>query len=172
VAFASLLRTKRALRRSAELARDEHLVWEIALCHGAIMTVAYPNPNARIVPARLVASAGRIDALAKQVASEQRLLKDWLQEDAVFGPHSVLSTADSGHGLVMKLHACERTHRPDAKDSADVEFLMQKIGLTSWAAVTSLYERFLAGCSLGGDVCARVAEMFLPGGGHQRTQQL
>jgi hypothetical protein len=171
-------RTESALRRLAEMAQREHLVLEIALCHGQILTLAYSDPNARIVPARIVESACRAEALISEVASECRLPRDWLREDVRyylalfdarrcadfdrFGRSLILSTAESGHVLAMKLHACECACPPEPKDLADVEFLVQKIGLTTWAEVAFLYDRFLPGCVLGGNVRARVTEMFMP----------
>jgi len=114
----------------------------------------------------------------RRVASEQRLPADWLREDVryylavfaargrtdfdLFGPNLTLSVAESGHVLALKLHACECYWPPAEQDLAEVEFLVQKLGVDSWADVASLYERFLPGCSLGGDVRTRVLEMFVP----------
>ena len=176
--YLSPRRTERALQRLADLAQQAHLVLEVTLCYGKVILIAYANPTDRIVPSRIVEPTSRTGKLVRQVAAEQRLPIDWLREDVryylavfvarrrhdfdVFGPNLTLSVAEPAHVLAMKLHACECIRPADPQDLADVEFLVQKLGLVTWAAVASVYERFLPGCALGSDVRARVVEMFLP----------
>lgn len=176
--FLSPRRTERALQRLADLAQQEHLIVEVALCHGKVILIAYANPKDCIVPARIVEPTSRTGKLVRRVAAEQRLPSDWLREDVryylavfaarrrrdfdVFGPSLTLSVAEPAHVLAMKLYVCECVQPADPQDLSDVEFLVQKLGLVSWASVASIYERFLPGCALGSDVRGRVAEMFLP----------
>jgi hypothetical protein len=178
--FLSPRRIERALARLAELAADEQLALELALCHGAVMVLAYADSQSRVVPARVVEPASRWESLVRIVALEKRLPGDWLREDVRyylatfaarhrvdfdrFGPSLTLSVGEPGHVLAMKLHACEYVCPPEGKDLADVEFLIHKLDLNSWAAVSATYERFLPGCTPSSDVRARVLEMFLPPG--------
>jgi hypothetical protein len=176
--YLSTFRVQRALRRLAALAAGEQLVLEVALCHGAVVTVAYSYTDSKITPARLVEPAGRSDPIFARVTAEQRLPQDWLQEDVKyylalfaaqrrtdydrFGPNLILSVSEPAHMLAMKLHACDCSRPPAAKDISDVEFLLQKMGVDSWSVVTALYERFLPGCSLSEDVRSLVIAMFVP----------
>ena len=132
--YLSPRRTERALQRLAVLAQQEHLMLEVALCHGKVILIAYANPTDRIVPSRIVEPTSRTSKLVRQVAAEQRLPIDWLREDVryylavfaarrrhdfdVFGPNLTLSVAEPAHVLAMKLHACEcirPTDPPGAK---------------------------------------------------------
>jgi hypothetical protein len=121
--FLSPRRIERALQRLAELAQQEHLMLELALCHGTVILLAYADPANRVVPARIIEATSRTNKLVRQVATEQKLPADWLREDVryylavfaarrrtdfdVFGPHLTLSVAEPGYVLAMKLHACE-----------------------------------------------------------------
>jgi hypothetical protein len=174
--YLSTLTVEHALRRLAELAAAEHLVLEIALCHGAVITVAYARPEQPIARGRIVEPSSRSDALVAEVAAEHRLPADWLKEDVkfylalfaarrrsdvdLFGPNLLLCVSDSAHVLAMKLYACAASRPPAPADLADVEFLVQKLNLVSWAAVTGVYERFFPGSALNGDVRCLVVEMF------------
>lgn len=175
--YLSTLSVEHALRRLAELAAAEHLVLELALCHGAVITVAYGQSESASARAKIVEPGSRSDALVAKVAAEHRLPADWLKEDVKFylatfaahrrsdidhfGPNLILCVSDSAHVLAMKLHACDVSRPPAATDLADVEFLVQKLHLVSWAAVMEVYERFFPGCSLNGDLRCLVLEMFV-----------
>mgnify|MGYP001547927807 CR=1 FL=1 len=174
--YLSTLAVEHALRRLAELAAAEHLVLELALCHGAVITVTYGQSESPTARSQLVEPSSRADPLVAKVAAEHRLPADWLKEDVKFylatfaahrrsdidhfGPNLLLCVSDSAHVLAMKLHACDESRPPATIDLADVEFLVQKLHLVSWTAVMEVYERFFPGGSLNADLRCLVLEMF------------
>lgn len=152
-------RINRALRRLAELADTEKVALEVALCHGQIITVVYAvSRDVQTSSSKAVESSARAAALVRQVASEQRLPADWLEEDVKFylaltaargqphlqefGPSLVLSMAEPEHLLAMKLHLCQGQVVPATADHHDLAFLLGKAGLESIDSVESTYARF------------------------------
>jgi hypothetical protein len=62
----------------------------------------------------------------------------------------------------MKLHVCEHVQASEPAELAEVKFLVEKLGLNSWAAVTSVYARFFPACALGPDLRDKVESFFMP----------
>lgn len=161
-------RVNRALRRLAELAAQERLALEVALCHGQIVTVVYTLVEDAQRHGKVVVSSSRAAALVRQVAAEQRLPSTWLEEDVKFflalnaarnvsplreyGPNLLLSVSEPPHLFAMKLHAFHVEPSPAPSDRHDLAFLMQKMGLASLEAVEHAYARFFPDHSLAEDV--------------------
>ncbi|MFT3783515.1 MAG: hypothetical protein QM790_15995 [Nibricoccus sp.] len=168
-------RINRALRRLAELADSEKVALEIALCHGQIITVVYAVGRDQLSTSKAVESSTRAAALVRQVASEQRLPADWLEEDVKFylaltaargqphlqefGPSLVLSLAEPEHLLAMKLHICQGQVVPATADRHDLAFLIEKAGLDSVDSVESTYARFFPEHKLADDARAMVTRL-------------
>ena len=167
-------RINRALRRLAELADTEKIAIEVALCHGQIITVvcgAGDDPQ----DGKAVESSSRAAALVRQVASEQRLPADWLEEDVKFhlalnaargqphlqefGPSLVLSLAEPKHLLAMKLHICQGRVVPAPADKHDVAFLIEKAGLSSLDGVEQTYAQFFPEHKLADDARVMVSRL-------------
>lgn len=172
-------RINRALHRLAELADAEKLVLEVALCHGQIITVVYSLAREQQAAGKSVESSARAAALVRQVAKEQRLPADWLDEDVKFhlalaaargqanlqefGPSMVLSLAEPAHLLAMKLHLCQGDDQPAIADCHDLAFLIEKAGLDTLESVQHAYARFFPGHELIDDARVLVRRL-LPAG--------
>jgi hypothetical protein len=161
-------RINRALSRLAELAGAEKIALEVALCHGQIITVVYAVGQT----GKAVESSSRAAALVRQVASEQRLPADWLEEDVKFylaltaargqphlqefGPSVVLSLAEPEHLLAMKLHLCQGQLVPATADRHDLAFLIEKAGLASVDSVEQTYAQYFPEHKLAEDARAMI----------------
>lgn len=172
-------RINRALSRLAELADAEKVALEVALCHGQIITVVYAVSGEQQSGGKTIESSARAAALVRQVASEQRLPADWLEEDVKFylaltaargqphlqdfGSSLVLSMAEPEHLLAMKLHICQGQVLPATADHHDLAFLLEKAGLASLDSVESTYVRFFPEHKLAGEARALVSRL-LPAG--------
>ncbi|PTY03697.1 hypothetical protein DB347_20915 [Opitutaceae bacterium EW11] len=173
--FLSHRRITRALRRLSELAANERLALEIALCHGHIMTVVYTLPDDASGHAKMVVSSSRGAELVRQVASEQRLPSAWIEEDVKFfvaltaarnpsqlreyAPSLILSVSEPPHLFAMKLHALHADSSPALADRHDLAFLLQKLSLSSMEAVEHAYARFFPDQALPDDVRKIVAQL-------------
>jgi len=173
-------RINRALRRLAELAATGNITIEVALCHGQIITVVYAaSHEAPATSCKSVESNARAAALVRQVAVEQRLPADWLEEDVKvhlaltaargqtnlqeFAPSLVLSLVEPEHLLAMKLHVCQGHVVPAISDRHDLAFLIEKSGHVSLDSVASVYSRFFPEHKLAEDTRNMVSRM-LPAG--------
>lgn len=169
-------RINRALRRLAELATTGNIAIEVALCHGQIITVVYAmNREAQPPSRRTVESNGRAAVLVRQVASEQRLPADWLEEDIKvhlaltiargqtnlqeFAPSLVLLHAEPEPLLAMKLHVCQGRVEPAISDRHDLAFLIEKAGISSFDLVEQIYAQFYPEHKLADDARAMVSRM-------------
>lgn len=169
-------RINRALSRLAELADAEKIALEVALCHGQIITVVYGSArDQQQSAAKAVESSSRAAALVRQVASEQRLPADWLEEDVKFylaltaargqphlqefGPNLVLSMAEPEHLLAMKLHLCQGQVVPATADRHDLAFLIEKAGLSSIDSVEQTYAQFFPEHKLADDARAMISRL-------------
>jgi hypothetical protein len=161
----SAARLRQALRRLGELAVAEGIILEISLYGGAVFTLVYGSRDATKDVDALVrpAEAGR--RLALQVAREQGLAEDWLndrvrqfvaEQEAKrrllgedFGPGLKVSAPTAAYLLALKLRA-NRPRLPGyACDEADIEFLLKKIRPKSVSAVEELFARFFPHDDLG-----------------------
>ena len=153
----------RALKRLAALAATEHLVLELALCHGRVFSVVYNSTDSKVAEGRMVESSTRAATLVRMVATEQRLPAHWLENDVkyflaffaarnrtdfdLYGPSLLISLFEPRHILAMKLHVCQ-VSPPPTTDFGDVDFLIGKMGLVSLDAVEHVYKQFFIGGKL------------------------
>lgn len=166
----------RALRRLSDLAAHDGLALDIALCHGRIVTVVYRVDAAESGGGKIVESGALAAALAHEVAREQGLPADWLEEDVKFhlaltaarnqpqlqsyAPGLVLSLGEPDHLLALKLHALRPGAAPAPSDRLDVSFLLERTGLASPEAAERAYRRFFPEQSLGETARAFLARVF------------
>lgn len=130
----------KALHKLGTLAGQANVMIELALCHGAVIAVAYTiEPHySHTVRANDIAIH-----LAESVYLDQRIRHDWLETDVAiflseaatsptlrpeeFAPGVLLSVNASAKVLAMKLHLLGAPLSPDATDARDAEYLLEKI---------------------------------------------
>jgi hypothetical protein len=144
----------KALRRLSALAAQTKTVIELALCHGAVVIVAYHASDG---------SRGTVQPndiaihLAGAVAEEMRLRSDWLETDIAiyiteavadhelreneFAPGVALSVNGGARVLAHKLHLVGEFLPPNATDRRDAEFLLTKISVSSPGQIKHIYAR-------------------------------
>jgi len=144
----------KALHRLKDLAAATKTVVELALCHGAVVAVAYRADNGQrgeVQPNDIVAH------LADAVREEMRLRIDWLETDIAifmteasadhslregeFAPGVVLSVNGAARVLAQKLHLLRAPLPPNATDVRDAEFLLTKISVSTPGQIKYIYAR-------------------------------
>jgi hypothetical protein len=148
----------KALRRFSALAAQTKTVIELALCHGAVVIVAYhasEGSRGRVQP------NGIAIHLADAVAEEMRLRSDWLETDIAiymteavadhelreneFAPGVMLSVNGGARVLAHKLHLLGESLPQSATDARDAEFLLTKISVSSPGQIKYIYARAYSG---------------------------
>ncbi len=148
----------RALNRLGELAQANGLTLEVALYGGAVFTVVYGSRESTKDVDAIVQPSDAAHRLALQVAREQDLPEDWLNDDVrqflaakeekrrlaseTFGPGIEVSVPTAAYLLAMKVHACRPPLPGYAGDQEDILFLARKMVLKSLDEVESVYHRF------------------------------
>ena len=148
----------RALNRLGELAQAKGLTLEVALYGGAVFTVVYGSRDSTKDVDAIVQPSEPARQLALQVAREQELPEDWLNDDvrqflaameakhrlasAEFGPGLVVSVPTAAYLLATKVNACRAPLPGYAGDQEDILFLVRQMGLTSFEEVAVVYDRF------------------------------
>jgi len=144
----------KALRRLGGIAAQTKTIVELALCHGAVVVVAYHEQDGR---------RGRVQPndvavhLADAVSEEMRLRADWLETDIAifmteasvghtlredeFAPGVVLSVNGAARVLARKLYLLREPPPPNATDARDAEFLLTKISVSSPGQIKYIYGR-------------------------------
>jgi len=162
--FLNKVRLTQALRRLSELATAEGLVLELALYGGAVFTLVYGSREATKDVDGIIKPAAAGARLIKQVAAEQNLTEDWLNDNVrqFLSPHGECRpwpTKDFAPGLqvtiptvayllALKLKA-SRPALPGAPgDEPDIRFLLRKIKPANLEAVDAIYEKFFPGDAL------------------------
>ena len=144
----------KALHKLSTLAGQANVMIELALCHGAIIAVAYTIERYQCHVARPSDIAVH---LAESVYLDQRLRHDWLETDVAiflseaatsptlrpeeFAPGVLLSVNASAKVLAMKLHLLGAPLPPDATDARDAEYLLEKISVSSSDQIKHIYAR-------------------------------
>lgn len=151
-------RITRALRRLGELAHAEGVTLEVSLYGGAVFTLVYGS-RAATKDVDAVVRQGRLARrLAAQVATEQDLPEDWLNDQvkqflAAQEAKRQLATADFGAGLrvsvptaayllALKLRACRPPLPGYPGDQDDIRFLIRKMRLRSLKAAEAIHDQF------------------------------
>jgi len=167
-------RITRALRRLGELAHARKVTLEVSLYGGAVFTLVYDSRPATKDVDAVVQPSAVAQELAGQVAAEQGLPEDWLNDSVKqflapqeekrrltgqeFGPGLRVSVPTAAYLLALKLRACRPPLPGYAGDEADIRFLLRKIRPKSLAAVESTFEKFFPGDALGERATALVDE--------------
>jgi hypothetical protein len=148
----------RALNRLGELAQAKGVVLEVALYGGAVFTVVYGSRDSTKDVDAVAQPSAVARQLARQVASEQELPEDWLNEDVrqflasveekrrlastEIGPGLAVSIPTAAYLLAMKVNACRAPLPGYAGDQDDILFLVRKMGFKSFGEVEAVYRRF------------------------------
>lgn len=170
-------RLNRALHRLAEHAAAEHLVIELGLCHGRVIAVCRRRGGPLGARVHKLESVRCAAALAHIVADEEQLPDNWLNHDLkyylaflaarkrtdcdAFRPHPIISLAEPGHLLALKLRACQ-VSPAEATDLDDLGFLLIKMSLVSLEAVENVCKQSLPKECLGPDLRRIVAGLLMP----------
>jgi hypothetical protein len=160
MAFEQMTRTQitKALQRLGELAQFEGTRLEVSLYGGAVFTLVYGSrASTRDVDAIIHPSA-LAKRLAARVASEQGLAEAWLSDDVRFfladteakrelkgddfGPGLNISVPTAAYLLAMKMRACRAPLPGNPGDYADIEYLLNKMEISSFAEAEAIFARF------------------------------
>ena len=148
----------RALNRLGELAQAKGLTLEVALYGGAVFTVVYGSRDSTKDVDAIVHPSAPARQFVLQVAREQDLPEDWLNDDVrqflaameekrrlaseEFGPGLVVSVPTAAYLLAMKINACRAPLPGYAGDQEDILFLVRKMELKTIGQVEEVYRRF------------------------------
>ncbi len=148
----------RALNRLGELAQGRGLTLEVALYGGAVFTVVYGSRESTKDVDAIVRPGDIAHQFALQVAREQGLPDDWLNDQVrlylaakeakhrlsteEFGPGLKVSVPTAAYLLALKVHACRPPLPGYAGDQDDILFLVRKLELTTVEAVEAIYLKF------------------------------
>ena len=147
-----------ALRRLGELAAKRKSSLEVSLYGGAVFTMIFGSRGSTKDVDAIVHPSNLARKLIIQVAREQDLPDDWINDDArffladreakrklkggEFGPGLQVSVPTAAYLLAMKLRACRAPLPGYAGDYADIEFLLHKMEISSLAGAETIYDRF------------------------------
>lgn len=112
--------------------------------------------------------------LIVQVAREQQLPEDWINDDvrffladkeakrrlegAEFGPGLQVSVPTAAYLLAMKLRACRAPRPGHAGDYKDIEFLIHKMDIASLEEAEKIFTRFFPNDTLSESACALIRQ--------------
>lgn len=133
-----------------EKLQQRNVKGEICLYGGAVMCLAYDaRPSTKDVAA-IFQPSETIREVAKEIANEYELVNDWLN-DGVKGflvehprkvflnlSHLVVMVADPEYMLAMK----SLSARIDGTDSKDIEFLINKLKITTVDEVFKIIDKY------------------------------
>jgi|SRR5580658_9411580 hypothetical protein len=147
-----------ALRRLGELAQEKGVILEASLYGGAVFTVVYGSRNTTKDVDAIVHPSALARTLSAQVAGEQGLPDDWLNDDVrffladkeakrrlkgdEFGPGLQVSVPTAAYLLAMKLRACRAPQLGHKGDYEDIQFLVRKMEMGSPDEAEKVYDRF------------------------------
>jgi hypothetical protein len=141
-----------------ELAQAEGAILEVSLYGGAVFTVVYGSRESTRDVGAIVHPSEKARTLVARVASEQGLPDNWLNDDVrffladkeakrqlkgdEFGPGLQVSVPTAAYLLAMKLRACRAPRPGFAGDHGDIQFLVQKMEISSEADAEKIHDRF------------------------------
>ena len=144
----------KALQKLSGLAVQSSIVLELALCHGAVVIVAYRVDHGQRGAVRPNDIAVY---LADAVREELQMREDWFDQDIAifiteaaanhtldeeeFAPGLVISVNGSARALAQKLHLLREPLPPEATDVRDAEFLLSKISVSNPGQIKYIYAR-------------------------------
>jgi hypothetical protein len=148
----------RALNRLGELALAKGLTLEVALYGGAVFAVVYGSRDSTKDVDAIVRPSEPARRFARQVAREQNLPEDWLNDEVrqflaaseakrrlaseEFGPGLTVSVPTAAYLLALKVNACRAPLPGYAGDREDILFLVRKMELKTLAQVEEVYHQF------------------------------
>ncbi len=154
-------RLTKALRRLSELATAEGIVLELALYGGAVFTLVYGSREFTKDVDGIIRPAETGARLIQQVATEQALSENWLNDDirmflslqeerrpfpsSEFGPGLQITIPTAAYLLALKINACRQPLPGYPGDESDIRLLLGKIKPGSLEAVEKLHDRFFKG---------------------------
>ena len=134
---------------------------EVALYGGAVFTLVYGSRDSTRDVDAVIKPADIGARLVAQVAKEQDLTEDWLNENvqqflspygerrsfptAEFEPGLNVTIPTAAYLLALKLQAARGAMLGYPGDEPDIRFLLQKIKPAHIEAVDEIYERFFPG---------------------------
>ena len=151
-------RLSSALRRLGELALQKGTTLEVSLYGGAVFALVYDSRPATKDVDALVQPSTLAGKLALQVAKEQALPEDWLNDDVKqflaakeekrklkddeFGPGLRVSVPTAAYLLALKLRAARRPLPGYDADRADIRFLVRRMKIRSVEEAEKIHDRF------------------------------
>jgi hypothetical protein len=151
-------RLTKALRRLSELATAEGLVLEVALYGGAVFTLVYGSRETTKDVDAIIKPAEAGVRLVRQVATEQGLADNWLNDDVRqflsptgerrpypaqdFSPGLRVTIPTAAYLLALKLNSCRAPLPGHLGDEADILFLLAHIKPASATDVEAIHDRF------------------------------
>jgi hypothetical protein len=160
----------------AELALAAGLELEISLYGGAVFTLVYGSRDATKDIDAIVRPREVAIPLIRQVAQEQNLPEDWLNDQVSqfiatreqkrpypsdeFGAGLRITIPTAAYLLALKLHAARPSMMGCAGDEADIRFLLTRLRPASPDVVEETYERFFPHDVLKPRAAAIVADYF------------
>jgi len=167
-------RLERALRRLGALAEQKGLVLELSLYGGAVFTLVYGSRDSTKDVDGIILPAAPAAPLVAQVAREQELPDDWLNDQVrqflspvgtrrswtghEFGPGLRISVPTAAYLLALKLRACRPPLPGYAGDEGDIQFLLSRIRPHSLEQVEQSFEQYFPGDALAGRARALVQQ--------------
>jgi hypothetical protein len=158
------LQITEALRRLGDLAKDEGIVLELSLYGGAVFTAVYGSRDSTKDVDAIVHPSAVTEKLAKVVAHEQGLVDNWLRDQVKhflaekeakrklegneFGPGLQVSVPTAAYLLAMKLRAARAPLAGYSGDTEDIQFLLQKMEISTLAEAEKIFDRFFPQDSL------------------------
>jgi hypothetical protein len=163
-----------ALLRLGELAVENGSILEVSLYGGAVFTLVYGSRDSTKDIDAIVHPSALSRRLALQVAREQALPEDWLNDDvrfflavkeakqslnaSAFGPGLQVSVPTAAYLLAMKLRACRSPLPGYSGDYGDIAFLLAKMEIPSLAEAESVFSAFFPRDSLSDAAVAFVRQ--------------
>jgi hypothetical protein len=146
----------RALQRLGELADQQSAQLNICIYGGCAMMLAYDRKRiTRDIDAVFYPSE-KVQPLITQVAEEQGLPVDWLNDDVrqflaireskrtlpIEFPGLQVTIPTAGYLLAMKALACRRALPGYKGDETDLRFLIRKLGISTFDEIQDWIDKF------------------------------
>jgi hypothetical protein len=146
----------KALQRLGELADQESVQLNICIYGGCAMMLAYDRKRITRDNDAVFYPAENVQPLIKQVAEEQGLPVDWLNDDVrqflatqeakrtlpIELPGLQVTIPTAGYLLAMKALACRRALPGYKGDEADLRFLIRKLGISTFDEIQEWIDKF------------------------------
>ena len=160
-----------ALEALSERMREKHLRAHIYIVGGAAMSLTHRRSQATFdVDALIVNETGSLIEVAREIADESGLPRDWLNDNVrqlsivppepdvcartVFdSPHLVVTGASARHLLAMKVHAARE------RDLEDIATLVRELGIATMPEIREVHKAVFPHADLPERSAHRVSEL-------------